>query len=132
MPWSRLTAQTVTSEAARKAATVWPSWSLRTINRPPRITTGSMLGVPTHQLAEKLRTNDVMMAATAAGLKRCLLRNARMYFEPTASTPAQARYCRSPKDCAGWKISARISAVIAVDSIFDGALKAQAKIAFAA
>src|SRR5580700_27721 len=92
---------TVTSDVTRKTHTISPCRNLRTSSTPPRSTAGSILGVPTHQLADSPSANEVITTAIAAGLKRCLLLSARIYLEDIASIAAQPRNRRSPGDLMG-------------------------------
>src|SRR5712692_5986472 len=128
----KLTTQTVTSAAIIKSNTISPWRNLRISSTPPRSTTGSILAVPTHQLADSPSANEVMTTAIAAGLKICLLLSERIYLEDVASIAAQPRNRRSFGDLAGSMISARMRAVIYADSTLVGAAKMRASSEFAA
>src|SRR5712692_6032235 len=128
----KLTTQTVTIAAIIKSNTISPWRNLRISSTPPRSTAGSILAVPTHQLADSPSANEVITTAIAAGLKRCLLCSARMYLEDVARIAAQPRNRKSPGDFVGSMISARMSAVMKADSTLVGTAKMLARIEFAA
>lgn len=81
----------VASAAAMKLSTRPNFLILRTSSSPPTSTNGSMVASPTHQLADWLIVKYVSATAKAAGLNRCFLLIARMYFEAIAHTAAQPR-----------------------------------------
>src|SRR5947209_19409157 len=112
--------QTVTSEATTKIDIMSPWCNLRTSSTPPRSTTGSILAVPTHQLADSPSANEVTTTAIAAGLKICLLLSERIYLDDVASIAAQPRNRKSVGDLAGSMVGDRMRAVIEVDSTLVG------------
>src|SRR5437660_1599499 len=127
-----LTTHTVTREAVTKSNITLPWRNLLTTSAPPMSVAGNMLAVPIHQLADWPSANEVMTTAIAAGLKKCLLLRARIYFDDMARIAAQPRNRKLSSDFAGSIISARIRAVIYVDSILAGTAKMPASIEFAA
>src|SRR5579875_1728717 len=127
-----VTRQMQTSAATQKLSTI-SSWrNLRVISTPPSSTKGSILAVPTHQLADSPSTKAVITTAIAAGLKICLLLIARMYLEVIARIAAQPRNWKVMGELAGSIIRARIRAVIEADSRFVGTSKTWARTVFMA
>jgi len=95
------------------------------INSPPKITIGSIDGVPTHQLAEKFIVKDTRTTAIATGLKICFLLIANIYFEATPQILAQnasGKNCEYTPPSIGVIIKNNIRAVMYIDSTFVGAL----------
>src|SRR5579864_6810045 len=77
---------------ARKLNTRSNRWIFRVIRRPPARTTWSIGRFPPiHQLADRPIVNAVKATANAAGLKRCFLFGAIMYFDAIAQIAAQMR-----------------------------------------
>jgi len=83
---------------------------------PPDRTKGTMARVPTHQLASWFKLNAATATASAAGLKMCLLRIARRYFDAIAHTPAQRKIAEPAEKYRegdlGVMIMARMNAVM--------------------
>src|SRR5665213_116543 len=108
-------------------------WILRTTRRPPASTNGTIQGVPIHQLADSPRNAAVAATPSAAGLKMCFFRIARIYLDAIAIADAQnasGRYVVSKTAIGGVMMSARMSAVIQVDSGLYGVSNESAKIRF--
>ena len=87
------------SSAVPQNSSTISSWrNLRTISQPPIRTAGTMLVVPIHQLAVPCIAMAVMTTAIAAGLKKCVLRQASRYLEDIANIATHPRNWTSLAD----------------------------------
>jgi hypothetical protein len=104
-----------TSAVAKKLNTKSKRIIFRVRRSPPMRTNGAMAIVPTHQLAERPKKSDVRNTAIAAGLKRCFLFMANIYFvamDHTAAHPASIKKEPSVNEFGGVMINTKMSAVM--------------------
>jgi hypothetical protein len=112
-PFIKLKIEVVRSEAMKKLQTKSNLFIFLTTSNPPIITNGIIYKLAIHQLADRLKARVIKTRDIAAGLKRCFLPTARIYFDAIASTETQLKNNKlSNEGLAGVIINAKISAVI--------------------
>jgi hypothetical protein len=104
--------------------------TFRTNNNPIISTNGRSIGVATHHVSSPDPAILKTSAAKAAGLNRCFLLTAKIYFDAMATTATSIKSNPSPALCNGANIKNRISAVINVDSLVEVALKSNVNTEF--
>ena len=112
-PFIKLKIDVVRSEAMKKLKTKPNLFIFDTTNNPPIITNGIIYKLAIHQLADWFEAKVISTKDIAAGLKRCFLPTARIYFDAIASTDTKLKNNKlSNKGLAGVMSKAKISAVI--------------------
>src|SRR5690606_19986460 len=129
-PLRRLNKQIVMIAVMKKGVTRYGFLIFRTMRNPSTATNGRRIKLPTHQIAVPKPNNPNKKTLNAAGLKICFFSIARKYLEAIATTPTATVTAKSVVFVMGGTIRKRISAVIAYDSLFAGALKSFDKAMF--